>query len=478
MNECRKFIVASSHYLITQLALLAASLISFPIIIRLLSIEEYGILTLCNTILLFGVALSKLGLQNSIIRFFPYYKELGQLPCFFRTYSFTGLIFGIFFFCVLEFFLSCYLPSYSPFLPFLVAAMVLVQSLFSYLSTFLRCQEQSIRFCFISIAGRYLSTFGSIALILWLNNGVVGIFQSQILSYGLMAILLAFSFWRELLGVGKTFSKALFCESLRFGLPMVVSEASTILLAFSDRFLITHFNGSKSLGIYAVAYSLCMYLADLIRQPLDMAVAPMYTRIYTQEGELQAKQFLSSVAKYIALIAFPIFAGCVAIKEELIIFLATTKYSEAVQILPWVLGGLLLNSCSSLVVAGLYLKKQTALVAKISLLSGILNILVNIILLPRYGIISAAWTTAGCYFLVFTVTSFFAYREFPLAWPWFTIIRFAACSYLMFLAVRELPAGSNLFLKIFIGIISYFGAVFILHFTLHNQIFSFFKVRQ
>ena len=93
MSGKRKFLKASSGYFTSLIAVLGVSLVSFSIVVRLLSVEKYGVLSLCNTILLFSVALSKLGFQHLLIRFYPEYKKQDRLLCFFRSYVVVGLVF-------------------------------------------------------------------------------------------------------------------------------------------------------------------------------------------------------------------------------------------------------------------------------------------------------------------------------------------------------------------------------------------------
>lgn len=459
MSELRKFLNASSHYMATQIAVLVASLISFPIIVRLLSVEDYGILSLCNTILLFGVAVSKLGLQNSIVRFYPEYLHRGELPCFFRTYTLTGVVAALVFFLITGVFTVWYLPDGYKNIAWLLAGSVLLQALFSYQSNFLRSQERTTFFAAVMIIVKYLSTFGGIALIYYLHMGLSGIFRAQVFFFGMLTIYLIGVYYRILRGGGAVFSISILRESILFGSPLIFFEVSSILLAFSDRFLILHFIGVKELGIYAVGYTMCMYLADLIRQPLNLALGPIYTRIFLQQGEDEAKKFLGNLIGVVALFALPIFAGCLAIREDLIVWLASSKYIEAAAILPWVLGALLVYSVQPVISAGLFLKKKTTTIAVISICCGLVNIILNVILLPRFGVIAAAWSTAFSYVISVILSSLISARQMRISPPWRTLAGYALSALVLFSLVTLMPSSIVLPLRIFAGVIIYFVTV-------------------
>lgn len=462
MSEKRTFLKASSHYLTSQVAVLVISLISFPIVVRLLSVEDYGVLSLCNTILLFAVALSKLGMQNSIIRFYPDYEKQGDLSCFFRSYAAIGLVLGLIFFWISGFITYLFVPEVSPEIIWFVAGVALFQSFSSYQTNFLRSQEKSALFSLISVLSRIITSFGGIGLLLLFHDGILNLFQAQFFSLVVIVFFLLWSQRRYFRGGGKLISPSLLIESIKFGLPLVAFEMSSIALAFSDRFLITYFNGMEQLGIYAVAYTLCMYIGDLVRQPISMAVGPMYTRIYAQEGATRACEFLAELGQIVCLIGLPIFFGCIAVRTDLITFLASDKYASAASVIPWVLGGFLLYACQPVISAGLYLHKKTAVVATISFICVVLNIIANIYLLPRFGIIAAAWTTAGSYVLAVTLIYIFSSQQLAIKWPFISITKYIISAFLMFMVVSNLPESFNLFVKIFVGLLMYPTVVLII----------------
>lgn len=473
MSEQRKFFKASSNYLISQVAVLAISLISFPIVVRLLSVEDYGVLSLCNTILLFGVALSKLGMQNSIIRFYPDYEKQGELSCFLRSFVALGVVLGFIFFWISGLVSYAFIPDSLSGVIWFVAGVCLFQSFSSYLTSFLRSQEKTALYSLIVFLGRFFGSFGGITLILLFHNGILNLFQAQFVSQMLIVIFLLFFLRQYFRGEGDFLSIPLLLESIKFGAPLLAFEVSSISLAFSDRFLITYFNGLEQLGIYSVAYSLCMYIGDFIRQPLSLAVGPMYTRIYAQKGADEAGVFLAELGRLVALIAAPVFFGCVALRSDLIVFLASEKYLESAPIIPWVLGGFLFYACQPLISAGLFLKKKTSIVAKISLICVLINIVSNYILLPKFGIIAAGWSTAGSYLLAVLLITYFSSLSLPIKWPLLPIFKYILAAFLMFIIVLNLPTNFNLFLKILIGFLTYPTLVLIIDGYIRKQVKNF-----
>lgn len=459
MTDRKKFFQASFVYALAQILGLVASLVSFPILTRVLDISEYGVLGLCNTILLFGTATSKLGLQNSIVRFFPEYRQKQELRSFYSTFWLGGgAAAAVITLIALPAILYFAPPGYhGAFLA--VALMIFGNSVFSIVSNFLRSEEKNVVNATLNVVFKYVGTFGGVGLIYWLHTGIAGIFWAQLL------VITAIAGWYLLKNFAehsisfKYVSRELFSNSLKYGLPLIAFEFSSIALAFSDRFLITHYLGAAQLGLYIAGYTICFYIADIIRQPLQQAVMPIYLRIYTEQGAEKTSEFLSEITGYVFLVILPVFAGVVAIRTELVIFLSSQKYLSSAVVIPWVLAGTLLYACQPLVAAGFYVKKQTGVFSIILVVSAAINIVLNIILIPRYGMLAAAWSTAISYILALVVMMFISNRSLPLQLPFLRIMVYGLSSFIMY-AVLQQTGGSLLVVRILLGAAVY--AVFIL----------------
>ena len=69
MSPFRKFIKQFSHFFTGMVLGQLFGLITFPILTRVLTKEQYGILGLVSTTMLVGVAIGKAGLSDGVIRF-------------------------------------------------------------------------------------------------------------------------------------------------------------------------------------------------------------------------------------------------------------------------------------------------------------------------------------------------------------------------------------------------------------------------
>src|SRR5580700_8084343 len=92
-GEMKKLIRHSSHYLAGLFGGLAIGFISFPIFTRIFSVADYGMIDFIQKILLVPTALSKAGMQNSVLRFYNE-KEFSSNRQAARSY-YSTMLFGV-----------------------------------------------------------------------------------------------------------------------------------------------------------------------------------------------------------------------------------------------------------------------------------------------------------------------------------------------------------------------------------------------
>ena len=74
----KRLLAHTSYYTIGSFLAALASIVSFPILARIFTVEDYGVLNLISTTLTVAVGVTKLGLQHSIVRFFGEIKASGD----------------------------------------------------------------------------------------------------------------------------------------------------------------------------------------------------------------------------------------------------------------------------------------------------------------------------------------------------------------------------------------------------------------
>ena len=477
MIDEKRFLRASLSYSVSQVLCFAASLVSFPVLTRILTLSEYGVLALCNTTLLFGCAVAKFGLQNSIVRYYSQYRKSQELDTFYSTFWYGGVAVAVVVSVALMPVFLVLAPATFEGTFLSVALLIFGMSAFSIVSNFLRGAERNDANALLNVIFRYAGTFGGIALIAFCSAGLSALFLAQFAVLALLTGSVLVKYRKRHRISRKYFSLVLLRDGFSYGVPLIAFELSSIVLAFSDRYLINYYCGAEQLGIYTAGYTICFYLADIVRQPLQLSVMPIYLRIHADEGLERTTLFLREALAYLFMAIAPIFAGFVALKSELLLLLASSRYDGAARVVPWVLGGTLLYACQPLLAAGFYINKQTRAFSLIVAAGASVNILLNVLLIPRYGMVAAAWSTAVSYGCLLGVMAMASNKIIPLSVPWGRIAFYCLNAAVMYLTIVRLTSVS-LPARLLSGIVQYSAALLLFDRKLSGALLSLVQYRQ
>jgi len=387
-----------------------AGIITFPLLTRSLTVAEYGILGLITSSLTLFIAFGKLGMQHSIVR---YYAQIKNDNLSYSSNEMTSTVFMLFlvFASVTTglWLLLGYavLPSVSQFsnistLYLIASGIVFLRLLGSSVTNFLRAQQRSAVVGFTQILGRYLYLV-LVLVIMFLGKISVGF----VLLSMLLAELVAFAFagrkfWPDFRFKLTEVTASLAKSMLLYGMPLMMLESLGLVMRLSDRYIIQALLGENALGMYSASYNLASYLDLIIIVAMVQALKPFYMQLWETEGAEKTKSFLSNGLHTYLVLGIPLVTLFSLVSPYLLSFLASDKYAPGTIIIPFVAFSILLEGSMHFLAAGLYIKKDTKVLMIWGVVATVLNLGLNILLIPIYGILAAAVVTIVCY-LVFVI---------------------------------------------------------------------------
>jgi O-antigen/teichoic acid export membrane protein len=203
-----------------------------------------------------------------------------------------------------------------------------------------------------------------------------------------------------------------------YGSPMAIWFFAAALLAVGDRYVIQFDLGSSVLGIYSLSYTLGAGAAGLVGGPVALAALPILARQWAAGDVAAAQRTLTKMTEVYLLVGFGL-VGLAVLLAQLVcsVFLGSAYSSGCVVIAPVFAGGLVWG-LSMLGHKGIEFRERTALLAWDALFAGILNLILNIIFVPKFGMIASAYATLASY-AVYTAVIWAQSRRL-LAWniPW------------------------------------------------------------
>jgi O-antigen/teichoic acid export membrane protein len=420
-DELRKLFRQSGHYLTGLVTSLVLGFVSFPIFTRMFSVSDYGTIDLVAKILLLLAALSKMGLQQSALRFYDGRLFSNDKVAARRYYStmFCGVALAaasvtLLFLAILRFAPKTLMARSLTAILFLVSGLVLVRALSSVLMVFLRVQEKTKLYSVLLAVSKAATVAGVCLFVPLLGRSVRAYYSGTIVVEMAVALMLSVTLIRDGLVDPHGFDMALFRTGLAFGLPLIFYELSTIILDAGDRILVRHYLGANALGYYSVAYGMSDYVNSLLITPLNLALTPIYIRLWTSNGQESTSEFLSRGLDFFLMAAAGILAVVTATSRYAVVLLASSKYRAAGALIPTLVAGLLIYTSHAFLSAGLMIHKDTFTMAKLVAYSALLNIGLNCLLLPRMGLQAAALATLLSYLFCILLLGRASYRLLPL----------------------------------------------------------------
>jgi O-antigen/teichoic acid export membrane protein len=254
----------------------------------------------------------------------------------------------------------------------------------------LRNRFQPVLFAALNVATAALGIVFGLWLVVAHDLGVTGVVGGTLLA---TLVVLPVRLWtiRDLLA--PTFSRAVARRALRFGLPLVPAAFAGWALSVSDRMILGWLSTFREVGLYAVAASIASLLSFLL-SPLGQAWSPHAVRAYERDPE-HAREFYGRVLTYI-LVGFGLLGVVVtAYAPELLALLTPPEFHDArAAVAPLVLGAVAYATIQ-VTSAPITLKERTIWITIVSAGAAALNVLLNVALIPAYGMIAAAWSTAA-----------------------------------------------------------------------------------
>lgn len=202
---------------------------------------------------------------------------------------------------------------------------------------------------------------------------------------------------------------------LKFSLPLVYSNLLFWAVQRSDTLVIGFFLGSESVGIYSAGYTIGIILT-ILRMPLLLALSPVVSKLSDQGRIDDVKNYLKYSLEYGLMIAIPAAVGLSILGKQMLHIFTTSEFAHEGQIvIPFVAASMLLYQVYGIIGQEvLKVLKRTHILPGIWLLAAIVNLGLNLILVPFYGIVVAAITTLLAYFIITGITVYYSSRQFAV----------------------------------------------------------------
>ncbi|MBW6516175.1 MAG: oligosaccharide flippase family protein [Candidatus Cloacimonetes bacterium] len=366
-----------------------------PLYTNVLSTDEFGSYTLLMAIYAILNVLYQAGIFQGFTKFF--YDEQADTKRVFSTTLNTIILFG-FFIAVLLSLLNKPLISLfqinqelSSFI-LILFWLIFFDTLAYFGLHFLRTRQ----FARIAVTYSLITSvcnllLNVIFLVLWDLN-ILGILLAQ----GIANLLLLFLCLRHFKGLYQALIDWILLKRLMlFSLPLVIAGAFGIMMDVADRFIINFFLDRSHLGVYGVAYKLGL-LMNVFVIAFRTAYLPYFLNMNkTENYNRELKQTLIKLVGLMSILflAVTLFLRYLFHIEFNGFFLLNPDYISAAAIVPFILLAYVFNGFAAFFSLGPYVSGKSYHFIISDAIGFSVNIVLNLLIIPIYGIMGAALAT-------------------------------------------------------------------------------------
>jgi O-antigen/teichoic acid export membrane protein len=365
-----------------------------PLYTRALSNAEYGeidlIIQTCNIM----IPLASAGIMNSVIRFGL--DNSANKKSVFSIGLLTFLIgFALLWFARPVFINIDFLSNYIGYIYLFVFAAAL-QSL---CSNFIRSQEYVRLYAFDGVLRTALTIVLNILFLMILRWGVAGYLLATILSNAVSVIVLFFSARLYRFFSLRDIDKSTVSSMLKYALPLIPATISIWIINISDRYILSYLIGNEANGLYAIAYKVPTIITIMAALFMDAWQISSVNEYRKKDGA----GFFSKVFSVYGSLVFLASSVIIAFTQVITNILVSSDFYSAWEYMP-VLVLATVFSCFAAFLSSIYMnEKKSGHVLLTTIVSAVINIVLNFLLIPLYGIQGAGISTLISYLVMFLI---------------------------------------------------------------------------
>jgi O-antigen/teichoic acid export membrane protein len=389
------------------------------LIIARLGAGDYGLVALGFAVMSIGVTLSMVGLQSGIVRYVSFYKGKedkgrikGTIISALKITLPLSLVLAFILFWQASWIsihvfhdanLTPILRIFAVGIPFSVLASNLLSATIGF---------QDMRY---NVYAQYIFQeplkLAAIVVLLLLGFGTLGAAWGWVLAIIAMSFLAFYFLEKNVFPIFKTKVKAVSVdkELFAFSFPLLFAGIAGLVMGWTDTLMLGYFSSSADVGIYNAA----LPTAQVIRAvpgALGVIFFPVVSELYARDKIDDLRRTYSVVTKWMFSLIFPAFLLVVLFPDKIIKILFGAEYIAGATALSILMFGFMISAVVGPAGEILRTYGRTKTVMMTNYLGAAINLGLNLLLIPIYGVNGAAIATGFCLALLYILNFLFAYK--------------------------------------------------------------------
>lgn len=302
------------------------------------------------------------------------------------------------------------------------------------LTSLFRVEERSVAFVSASLANILLTIGATLFLVVALEKGPIGVivgnFTGTLLVYAALV-----GYRREQLGL--QLDRRLLREMNRFGIPLMPTALFLWTTNFSDRLFLVQLANTTEVGLYSVGVRIASAMV-LILTAFRMAW-PAFA--YSIEDEREARRTYAFVLTYLVLLTTWVASALALLSPWLVDWLAAPDFARSSRVVGPLAFSTVAFAGYVVVAIGVGRARRTQFNWVVTGAAAVVNVALNLALIPRYGMMGAAIATIAAYATMFAGMAWWAQRIYPVPYQWRRVATAAGAGIALAVAGKLVDAG-------------------------------------
>ena len=400
-------------YTLSNIINSAIPFLLLPFLTTYLSPESYAKTDLFFVITQFLIPLVGLNVFSAISRY--YFDKSINLKTFVSSAFFIILI-GSVFGTILIFFGKNYIEKYTQISSSWAITIILYaisQNVIQVLLALWQVKYKALQYGIFRIIRTLVDIVLSLVFIIPYLMDWKGRILGQSLAAGIFSILAVYLLFKENVlefKVSRDYVKKL----IFFGAPLILHVLGSTIIAYSDRLFITNMINIKTTGYYAVGYQIGMIIY-LIQNSFNQAWTPwIYEKLDTNKQGSKLKIVKFTYLYFLFLIDLWLMLSFIS--PYFLGWFISDKYIESIQFVFWIALGFVFNGMYKMVAVYIFYIKKTYIISIVTMITVILNLVLNYFLIKKMGAIGAATATSISFGTQFILTWLFSNKLYKMPW--------------------------------------------------------------
>ena len=389
LKTARRIVVNFASLMVSQIIARLIQLAIFVFLARSLRKEDFGVFSFGFAFSMISVIVADFGLSLLLVREISRDKKSASKYLSNSIYakivlSVITVILAILFFEIIDYSKEVKIVAY------VMLLFTLLQSVTELYFSIYRAFEKMYYDAFLKIF-RMVLLMSAVFYLIKMDYGLIAISMAFLVTEMIILIIAAIISYVKFVNISFNFdyefTKRLIKESSIFFFSVVF----TTIYLYIDQIFISKFRGTTEVGVYSAAANIVIMLI-FIPQMYVNSIFPVISRFYINSKESLKLAYEKSF-KYMFILGLSIAAGIFVLSDKIILLLYGKEFSEAVIVLKVLTGYSFfkfLNPVTGYTLIAIN-KQGTRLFSQAS--AAVINIVLNIVLIPKYGIVGAAIAT-------------------------------------------------------------------------------------